>query len=114
MKIYHLKNCDTCKKAIKALQAAGHAPDLHDVRADGLDAASLSALENALGFEALVNKRSTTWRGLSDAQKDGLNRETALDLLEQNPTLMKRPVIEHKGEITIGWTKAVQETYGVV
>jgi len=113
MKIYHLKSCDTCRKAIKALQAAGHAPDLHDVRADGLDATTLSNLENALGYEALVNKRSTTWRGLSDDQKDELDRETALDLLEKNPTLMKRPVIEHQGAITIGWTKAVQGIYGV-
>lgn len=113
MIIYHLKSCDTCRKAIKALQAVGHAPDLHDVRADGLDMATLTALENALGFEALVNKRSTTWRGLSEAQKDGLNRETALELLEQNPTLMKRPVIQQDGHMTIGWTKAVQETYGV-
>lgn len=113
MKIYHLKSCDTCRKAIKALQAAGHTPDLHDVRADGLDRATLTALEKALGFEALVNKRSTTWRGLTEAQKDGLNRETALELLEKNPTLMKRPVIEQDGDITVGWTKAVQETYGI-
>jgi len=46
MKIYHLKSCDTCRKAIKGLQAAGHTPDLHDVRADGLDSATLIALEN--------------------------------------------------------------------
>lgn len=113
MKIYHLKTCDTCRKAIKALRAAGHNPDLHDVRADGLDKAALETLEAALGYEALVNKKSTTWRGLSDAQKSGLSKESALALLAQNPTLMKRPVIEHGGNFTIGWTKTVQAEYGV-
>ena len=112
MKIYHLKTCDTCRKAIKALRAAGHEPDLHDVRADGLDVATLETLEAALGYEALVNKKSTTWRGLSDAEKSGLSRESALSLLAENPTLMKRPVIETAGHFTLGWTKAVQAEYG--
>jgi arsenate reductase len=97
MKIYHLKTCDTCRKAIKALRAAGHEPELHDVRADGLDMATLETLEAALGYEALVNKKSTTWRGLSDEQKSELSRESALALLAENPTLMKRPVIESAG-----------------
>ena len=113
MKIYHLKTCDTCRKAIKALRAAGHEPVLHDVRADGLDAATLKTLEAALGYESLVNKKSTTWRGLSDAEKSELSRESALSLLAENPTLMKRPVIEHDGRFTLGWSKAVQEQYGV-
>lgn len=108
MKIYHLKTCDTCRKAIKALRAAGHDSDLIDVRADGLDRATLETLEAALGFEVLVNKKSTTWRGLSDAQKTSLSRETAIELLLEHPTLMKRPVIEMGGTYTIGWTNAVQ------
>lgn len=113
MKIYHLKTCDTCRKAIKALRAAGHDPDLHDVRADGLTSALLSSLETALGYDALVNKKSTTWRGLSDSQKSGLGRDSALALLAENPTLMKRPVIEKGGTYSVGWTKAVQEKYGI-
>ena len=113
MKIYHLKTCDTCRKAIKSLRAAGHQPELHDVRADGLDAAMLKTFEAALGFEALVNKKSTTWRGLSDAQKMGLSRASALVLLAENPTLMKRPVVEHGGKFTVGWSKSVQSEYGV-
>lgn len=113
MKIYHLKTCDTCRKAIKTLRAAGHEPELHDVRADGLTSALLTSLEKALGYEALVNKKSTTWRGLTDAQKAGLSKETALKLLAENPTLLKRPVIERDGHYTIGWTKSVQADYGV-
>jgi len=60
MKIYHLKTCDTCRKAIKALRAAGHEPELIDVRADGVDADTLKRFEIALGYETLVNKKSTT------------------------------------------------------
>ncbi len=113
MKIYHLKTCDTCRKAIKALRAAGHEPELHDVRSDGLTPALLTSLEKALGYEALVNKKSTTWRGLTDDQKSGLSRETAITLLAANPTLMKRPVIENDSAYTVGWTKSVQERYGI-
>jgi len=111
MKIYHLKTCDTCRKAIKALKAAGHDPVLHDVRADGLDMQTVETLEAALGYEVLVNKKSTTWRGLSDDAKLSLSRETAIPLLVENPTLLKRPVIEHNGSLTIGWTKTVQAQY---
>ena len=109
MKIWHLKACDTCRKAVKAL--AAFEPELHDVRADGLDRATVEHLEASLGFEALVNKRSTTWRGLTAAQKDGLTRETAIELITANPTLMKRPVIAHDGAFTVGWTKDVQAGY---
>lgn len=113
MKIYHLKTCDTCRKAIKALRMAGHELDLHDVRADGLKRDTIESLEAALGYEALVNKKSTTWRGLSDDQKSTLDRNSALNLLAENPTLMKRPVIENAGQFTVGWTKSVQENYGL-
>lgn len=113
MKIYHLKTCDTCRKAIKALRAAGHDPQLHDVRADGLGKATIETLEAALGYEALVNKKSTTWRGLSDDEKSGVSRESAIELLAANPTLMKRPVIDNDGELTVGWTKTVQDSFGV-
>jgi len=113
MKIYHLKTCDTCRKAIKALRAAGHDPELHDVRSDGLDKETVESLEASLGYEALVNKKSTTWRGLDAATKTDLTRDTAIPLLIENPTLMKRPVIERDGTYTVGWTKTVQAGYGV-
>jgi len=114
MKVYHLKACDTCRKAIKALQSAGHDLSLHDVRADGLDMATVETLEVALGYDALVNKRSTTWRGLDDAVKADLDRATALTLLVENPTLMKRPVIQSGEGYSVGWTKDVQMQHGVL
>ena len=67
--VYHLKTCDTCRKAIKALGAAGHNLELIDVRADGVPGQALARIEQAVGWKALLNTRSTTWRGLSEAQK---------------------------------------------
>ena len=113
MKIYHLKACDTCRKAIKTLEQQGHELKKQDVRADGLSRSDIESLEQALGYEALVNTRSTTWRGLSESQKSSLNRESAISLLVEHQTLMKRPVIETGGEYSVGWTKDVQAKYGI-
>lgn len=108
MIVYHLKSCDTCRKAIKALGAAGLSLELIDVRADGVPEAALSRFIAELGVDKILNTRSTTWRGLDDAQKADVNEAKALTLLLAHPTLMKRPVIEAEGQLTAGWTKDVQ------
>ena len=104
MKIYGIKTCDTCRKAIKALPAA----EFVDVRADGLPDAVRDAALQEFG-EKLLNTRSTTWRGLSEAER----AEDPVALLAQHPTLMKRPLIESDGRLTLGWTKDVQAQLGV-
>jgi len=109
--IYHLKTCDTCRKAIKAVNAAGHDPILIDVRADGISADKLNAIIKAVGWEALLNTRSTTWRGLSETDKADMNEEKATALMRAHPTLIKRPVIDTGLEITVGWTKDVQARF---
>jgi len=106
--VYHLKTCDTCRKAIKAMQAAGHELTLIDVRADGVPAAELARIEKAVGWEKLLNTRSTTWRGLSDADKADMDTTKAIALMSEHPTLIKRPVIDQGALITVGWTKDVQ------
>lgn len=103
MRLYGLKTCDTCRAARKALAAAGHDPDYVDVRADGVPEADLKRFLEAFG-EALINKRSTTWRGLSEAERAG----DPLALLSAHPTLMKRPVIEAGGRLYLGWGQDVQ------
>lgn len=111
--IYHLKNCDTCKKAIKALEAAGNELTKIDVRADGLNKADLAKFADAVGHDALLNTRSTTWRGLSDADKADVDLQKALVLMGEHPTLIKRPVIiDDNGDITVGWAKEVQAKFG--
>jgi arsenate reductase len=100
-KIYHLKTCDSCRKVLKIFTAADIDFTAVDVRADPLDAATLSRFLDAFGWETLINRRSTTWRGLSEAEKNTAS-ETALALLQKYPALMKRPVIDGPGGLTLG------------
>ncbi|MHA7871653.1 MAG: Spx/MgsR family RNA polymerase-binding regulatory protein [Hyphococcus sp.] len=109
MKLFGLKNCDTCRKALKALQAAGRQPDFHDVRVDGVEKAYLAKWAKAAGWETLLNTRSTTWRGLADKDKENVDEKKAIALMEEHTALIKRPVIEDGGNVTVGWTKDVQD-----
>lgn len=107
MKVYSLKNCDTCKKALKWLDAEGIAYANHDVRADGVTADWVKPVVDALGWEVALNRRSTTWRGLTDVDKDGIDTTKAVELILEHPTLMKRPVIVSGDTVVCGFdTKA--------
>ncbi|MEM6480286.1 MAG: ArsC/Spx/MgsR family protein [Pseudomonadota bacterium] len=103
MIIYGLKNCDTCRKAIKALNEAGISHHLADVREDGVPSETLRRAQAQFG-DALVNTRSTTWRGLSESER----ATPALELLAKHPALMKRPLIDARGALYLGWTQTVQ------
>ena len=108
MKFYGLKTCDTCRKARKELDAAGMTYDYIDVRADGVDAATLTKWVAAHGRKTVLNTRSTTWRALGDDIKALDTDADALALMIAHPTLIKRPVIEQGGESFVGWSKANQ------
>ncbi|MEM7508884.1 MAG: ArsC/Spx/MgsR family protein [Pseudomonadota bacterium] len=109
MQIYALKTCDTCKKAIKALEAAGQSVAVTDVRADGVPREVLAGWLEQLGPEVLINTRSTTWRGLDPADRGKADSdEGALELLLAHPTLMKRPVIVTGSGVFVGWSTTVQ------
>ncbi len=84
---------------------------LIDVRANGVPMAELTKIERVVGWESLLNTRSTTWRGLSEIDKNGVDKDKALALMSQHPTLIKRPVITDQTQVTVGWTKAVQEMW---
>ena len=103
--IYHLKACDTCRKVLKQFAAAGQEVTAVDVRETPLDGPTLSKFLDAFGWEKLINRRSTTWRGLSEAEKETAG-EQALSLLQTYPTLMKRPVIDGPNGLTLGAAKA--------
>jgi arsenate reductase len=109
--VYHLKTCDTCRKAIKALQAAGENLTLIDVRADRIPPRDMEHLIDSVGYETLLNTRSTTWRGLSDADKSDMDQAKALTLMTEHPTLIKRPVIIREDRVSVGWTQDVQAQY---
>ncbi len=98
--VYGLKSCDACRKARKAL--AGRDQRFHDLREDGLDAALLDRWIGALGWEALLNRRSATWRALDEAEKAGLDAGRARGLMLAHPALVKRPVIDDGGTVRVG------------
>ena len=106
MRFFGLKSCDTCRKALKSLAAVGQNPEVIDVRADGLATDDLRTINATFGDQA-INRASTTWRGLGDAEK----ASDPLTLLQTHPTLMKRPVIEQAGVWSIGWKADVQAKY---
>lgn len=103
--VYGIKNCDTVKKALKWLAAHKIEHKLHDYRADGLEPGFLEETEAQFGWEALVNKRSTTWRNLDENVKKTLDKSTALSVLAENPTLIKRPIILQDGKALIGFNE---------
>lgn len=99
MQLYGLKNCDTCRKALKALPDA----DFRDVRADGVPPEVLQRAYDTFG-EMLVNTRSATWRGLSENERS----TEPMALLAAHPTLMKRPLIVDGASLYLGWDRDVQ------
>jgi len=108
LKLYTLKNCDTCKKALKWLTNSQVDFENHDVRADGMNSAIVIPIVEALGWEVALNRRSTTWRGLSKADKEGIDNAKAIGLILEYPTLMKRPVFEKNGIFIAGFDAKAQ------
>lgn len=108
-KVYGLKNCDTCRKAIKWLGAEGFETTLHDVRKDGLLSGQVAFWARTVGWELLLNRRGTTWRGLEEAEKEGLTEEKAIALMEAAPALMKRPIFVSGETVHVGFKPADQE-----
>ena len=104
MKLYGLKNCDSCKKALKALQSTGQSVEFIDLRAVQVAAEQLQKWLDEHGDAVLVNRKSTTWRGLDEQAR----QQPAPALLGANPTLIKRPVIESGDNSFVGWTAEVQ------
>lgn len=99
MILYGLKTCDTCRKALKTLGEVKFV----DVRSDGVPQDVLKSAYARFGA-GLLNTRSTTWRGLSEAERG----RDPLALLADHPTLMKRPLIEKDGRLYLGWSKETQ------
>jgi arsenate reductase (glutaredoxin) len=107
MILYGISTCDTCKKAIKSLQAAGHSVQFRDVRATPLSPAEIDQIVAEFGPRA-VNTQSTTYRGFSDFLKAS---EPEAQIAAQ-PAVMKRPIIAADGKWHIGWDDKVRSVFG--
>ena len=104
--IYGLATCDTTRAARKWLDAQGVKHGFHDVREGGLTKKLVEDWVRQLGWEKVLNKASTTWRGLPDAEKADVDQAKAVALLLANPTLVKRPVLDRGGKVSVGFKAA--------
>lgn len=104
--VYGIKNCDKVKKAHKYLLNHGFSFHFHDFRSDGVALPWLKQLINVLGLNAVINTRSTTWRNLPLTEQDAINHpDSALQLLQQHPTLIKRPILQLGQKFLIGFSE---------
>lgn len=102
--IYGIPNCDTVKKARKWLDAQGRDYTFHDFKKEGADAGKVGEWIDAAGLDVVLNRRGTTYRKLSDEEKAAAaDRNEAVKLLVQHPSMIKRPVVEHSGEVLVGF-----------
>jgi len=108
--LYGIKNCNTIKKARQCLAKHNIEYQFHDYRSDGLDIVLLNRFAEKLGWETLLNRRSASWRQLSNTQKSNLSEEKALQLMLQHPTLIKRPILDTGDKILIGFSETQYQT----
>jgi arsenate reductase len=106
--LYGIPNCDTVKKARVWLAAHGHDVAFHDFRKHGLERATVAAWLQELEWEVLVNRKGTTWRKLSDEQRAAVvDKASALALMLQSPSVIKRPVLAGAGPLNVGFSDAM-------
>lgn len=106
MKLYGIPNCTTVKKARAWLAEHGHDVPFHDFKKQGVDAAWLRGVMRQTGWQALLNTRGTTWRKLADAEKAAVtDSSSAIQLMQNNPSVIKRPVLEVAGTYHIGFSE---------
>ena len=105
--IYGIKNCDTMKKARTWLDDNGIAYRFHDYKSDGIDGSHLEAWTDAKGWETILNRAGTTFRKLDEAERADLDRGKAIRLMQAQPSLIKRPVLETEDGVTVGFKPEV-------
>jgi len=101
--IHGIRNCDTMKKARAWLDAHGIAYDFHDYKASGIDRATLTGWADELGWEVLLNRAGTTFRKLPDADKQDIDRDKAVALMVDQPSMIKRPVLDLGDRRVVGF-----------
>jgi len=108
MKLYGISNCDTVKKARAWLSLHGKQVDFHDFKQHGISAALLTSWLSRVEWEALLNRKGTTWRKLSDATKASINNaDAAIQLMLEQPSVIKRPVLEFNNTVYVGFDETV-------
>lgn len=101
--LYGIKNCDTVKKARRWLEQHNIEYDFHDFREDGLAEPQVQAWLNKLGWESVLNRRSTSWKQLDPEQRDNMDQHRALRAILDQPTLIKRPLLDTGSSLHLGF-----------
>ena len=101
--MYGIKNCDTIKKARTWLDDHGLGYEFHDYKAVGIDRKTLKGWADVVGWEVLLNRAGTTFRKLPDAERGDLDEAKAIALMEAQPSMIKRPVLDADGKLLVGF-----------
>ena len=107
--IYGIPSCDTCRKARKWLTENNRDHTFHDLRQDGLDIQMLDRWAKTLEWQKLLNTRSLTWRKIPEVDRAGMTKNRAMALMLEQPTLVKRPVLECEEFVAVGFSAANYE-----
>ena len=105
IKVYGIPNCDTVKKARKWLEQQGIDFEFHDFKQAAPSNKQLNSWIKSLGWEKLLNKRSTSWRNLSDKDRESLDQARATKIMLAQPTIIKRPVLDLDGKFFVGFSE---------
>ena len=101
--LYGIPNCDTMKKARAWLAEHGIDYVFHDYKKAGIDEATLRAWMDRVGWEVLLNRRGMMWRKVPQEVKDSIDQDSALRLMLETPSIIKRPVLDHGGKLLVGF-----------
>ena len=104
IKLYGIPNCDTIKKARSWLDKHGVDYEFHNYKKQGVPEKELKAWIKQLGWEVLLNKRGTTWRQLDEDTKAKVNQASAIQIMLENPSIIKRPVLDVDGTFYVGFS----------
>ena len=101
--VYGIPNCDTMKKARKWLDANNLEYEFHDYKKSGVPEKNLKSWVQAADWEAILNKRGTTWRKLSDDIKNSIDETSSIQVMLDNPSAIKRPILENGKTLLVGF-----------
>jgi len=110
IKVYGIPNCDTMKKARKWLDNNNLEYEFHDYKKLGVPEKNLKNWAKKVGWEIVLNKRGTTWRKLSDEIKDNIDEQSSIQVMLENPSAIKRPVLENNELLLIGFKEDEYES----
>jgi arsenate reductase len=108
--LYGIRSCDTCRKALKWLQAHDIEHEYVDIRETGLNKAVVGHWQESVNWEGLLNRRSITWRKIPECDRAELNPNKARDLILDYPTVMKRPLLDLGNRVVLGFSEAEYES----